>query len=144
MQNSTNLSAANVDSTQEIGGLAYFLVHMSDYLPDVCLGLIGIILGVLGKSYIYPILNTLLVDRGISLKFYLSSKGNLIIIGTVLLDKELHTPTYFLILNLALSDLLISGFVDTFTVVGTYEILQAFAKAITLILLNSNIDIKKI
>lgn len=40
------------------------------------------------------------------------------IIGSIICTKELQTTTNALILNLALSDLLISCLIDSFTVVG--------------------------
>lgn len=43
--------------------------------------------------------------------------------GTIIINKELHSATYILMFNLSLADIVISGFVDTFTVVGKTLIL---------------------
>ena len=53
--------------------------------------------------------------------------------GTIIINKELHSATYILMFNLSLADIVISGFVDTFTVVGKTLILyklnfQSFIK----------------
>lgn len=46
--NQSNFSRTDVEI--EIGGLAYFLVYISDYLPYVVLSAMGTILGIFGKS----------------------------------------------------------------------------------------------
>jgi hypothetical protein len=43
------------------------------------------------------------------------------ILGAVLTNKELHSSTNLIIFNIAIADLLISGFVDSFTVVGNIK-----------------------
>ena len=38
--------------------------------------------------------------------------------GTLIFNKELHTTTNILVFNMAIADILISGFVNGFTIVG--------------------------
>ena len=78
----------------EIGGLMFFIQYLSDYLPYTVLNCFGTFIGIL---------------------------GNLLIIGAVVCNKELHTTTNMLVFNLALSDIIISGFVDSFTAIGNFK-----------------------
>lgn len=48
IQNLTNVNATG-HILDEIGGLAYFVVYMSEYLPYIMLSSIGIIVGIIGK-----------------------------------------------------------------------------------------------
>ena len=51
--------------------------------------------------------------------FILGTSGNIVVILTIGLDKHLNkNPAYLLMLNLALSDINISIFVQTFTNIG--------------------------
>ena len=45
-------------------------------------------------------------------------QGNLIIMLTIITNRELHSPTYMLMFNLAIADILISGFVDSTAIHG--------------------------
>lgn len=49
MENYTNFEN-NINGTNEIGGILFFLTYLSDYLPYSILSAIGIIVGVLGKK----------------------------------------------------------------------------------------------
>lgn len=91
MANSSNMSNTSINDSTEIGGLAYFLVYISDYLPYVIIVSSGAIIGVI---------------------------GNLIIMATIIFNKNLHSSTYMLMFNLSLADIIISGFVDSFTTIG--------------------------
>ena len=104
-------------SSFEIGGLAYFLLYISDYLPYVIIYCIGTILGTIGKSKITP-LNVSHINVYYFRILLLLYQGNLIIIATIFVNKELHSNTYVLILNLSFADLIVSGFVDSFSVIG--------------------------
>ena len=78
--------------TTNIGGVPFFVEHMPIYLPYVIFSGLGIVFGLLGNG---------------------------LIVGTILTVKELRkNATCILILNLSFADLVISLFVDTFTVVG--------------------------
>jgi hypothetical protein len=90
MPNKTWNSSNVIDDT-EIGGLVYFYRYFCEYFPYVTLSLSGTVFGII---------------------------GNILIIGAVICHKELHTTTNMLIFNLALADLTISGFVDSFSVAG--------------------------
>ena len=79
------------NETFEIGGIHYFLLFLDAYLPYVTITIIGALVGVL---------------------------GNILIIGTVCLNKELHNSTNMLIFNLSVIDLLLSAFVNSTTVIG--------------------------
>ena len=46
MSNFSNMSS---NSNTQIGGLAFFLVYLSEYLPYVIIGSSGTIIGVLGN-----------------------------------------------------------------------------------------------
>lgn len=111
MENYTNLES-NKNGTDEIGGILFFLTYLSDYLPYSILSAIGIIVGVLGKKHE--------TQKNIKLKSLIIDffKGNLLIIITVIANKELHSSTFILIFNLALADITISGFVDSTTLAG--------------------------
>ena len=85
----------NAEVFEEIGGILYFLKYLSEYLPYSLLSSIGVVVGLL---------------------------GNILIIGAIISTKELHTTTYMLIFNLSLADLVISSFVDLFTVIGKRSI----------------------
>ena len=93
----TNTSAFNTTTTSpvledhEIGGILYFITYISDYLPYTILCAIGSVVGLF---------------------------GNLLIVGAVLCTKELQSMTNMLVFNLALADIVISGFVDSWTVAG--------------------------
>lgn len=51
LTNFSRFNQSNFSRTDgEIGGLAYFLVYISDYLPYVVLSAMGTILGIFGKS----------------------------------------------------------------------------------------------
>ncbi len=56
--------------------------------------------------------------------------GNLLIIGTVIYNKDLHSSTNILLVNLSIADLFISLIVEPFTIVGKYlkNILKFFKK----------------
>ena len=75
----------------KIGGILYFITYISDYLPYTILCAIGSVVGLF---------------------------GNLLIVGAVLCTKELQSMTNMLVFNLALADIVISGFVDSWTVAG--------------------------
>lgn len=47
--------------------------------------------------------------------------GNLMVIGSVTLDKRLHSPGTMFVVNLALADLCVTVFVDPFSIVGAFE-----------------------
>ncbi len=49
--------------------------------------------------------------------------------GTVLINKDLHTPANILIFNLSLVDLVLSGFVDPFSILGNYVSFIFFLKS---------------
>ena len=95
----TNTSAFNATISshiledQEIGGVLYFMKYMSDFLPYTVLSGNGVIVGLL---------------------------GNLLIVGAVLCTRELQSTTNMLVFNLALADIVISGFVDSWTVAGKH------------------------
>nr|QVK45856.1 G protein-coupled receptor [Proales similis] len=91
--NSTKFNQTfNVTTAEsDIGGLEFFIRYIGELLPYTIFSTCGTLIGIL---------------------------GNLLIIGAVICTKELHNPTNMLIFNLALADLTISGFVDSFTVVG--------------------------
>lgn len=38
--------------------------------------------------------------------------------ATIIINRELHLSTYMLIFNLAIADIIISGFIDPFAIVG--------------------------
>ena len=81
--------------TTNIGGVPYFVEHMPIYLPYVIFSGFGIVFGILGNG---------------------------LIVGTILTVKELRrNATCILILNLSFADLVISLFVDSFTIVGTLK-----------------------
>ena len=73
----------------------------------------------------------------IYLRIYFSSFiGNLLIIGAVICNKELHTSTNMLVLNLSLADIIISGFVDSFTVAGSFKIFKKSIKHLQRVLIH--------
>ena len=72
-------------------GYDFFLLHIPDYLPYIIMNIIGTICGVL---------------------------GNILIIGSILCTKKLHTRASIIIANIALADLFISSITDTFAVAG--------------------------
>lgn len=57
MSNVSNNSNISSNSNTQIGGLAYFLVYLSDYLPYVIIGSSGTIIGVLGNYLKFIYLN---------------------------------------------------------------------------------------
>jgi hypothetical protein len=77
--------------TSDIGGIAYLLINLSTYLPYIVLYSVGIFVGVLGNS---------------------------LTIATIVVTKELHNITNMFIFNLSIADLIISGFVGSFAVIG--------------------------
>jgi len=94
-----------------IGGLEFFLENLADYLPYTTISALATVFGKL-----YFLIRLLKFIQ--AFHFVLGTFGNLVIIGSILCTKELQTVTNSLILNLALSDLLISCLIDSFTVVG--------------------------
>ena len=44
-----NTILVEIHQTAEIGGLAYFLIYMSEYMPYVVISLMGTIIGVFGN-----------------------------------------------------------------------------------------------
>lgn len=81
----------NNTQSNQIGGVEYLMENFHVYFP-------------------YTFISGLVTVTG--------TIGNLIIMGAIIQSKELQTTTNALIFNLALSDLLISSIVDSFTVVG--------------------------
>ena len=71
--------------------LVYFLNNIGEFLPYVILNILGAGCGIL---------------------------GNLLIIGSIVVTKELHNMTSLIIANLSLADLVISSITDTFAVAG--------------------------
>ena len=45
---------------------------------------------------------------------------------TIIMNRELHSTTYFLMFNLALSDILVSGFVETTTIFGKHFLMEFY------------------
>ncbi|CAF0837503.1 unnamed protein product [Brachionus calyciflorus] len=88
------LTHFNETHTIEYGGIVFFILNLGDYLPYSLLVLSATLAGLL---------------------------GNLLIIGAVICTKELHSSTNMLVFNLALADLVVSCFVDTFTLVGILQ-----------------------
>jgi hypothetical protein len=115
----TQLNLTNHSSLQDIGGLAYFLNDMSEYLPTALLCSLGVIFGVLG-TYFLLTFSFFGAFYSLIFKYRNFYKGNLVIIGTILANKELQNCTYMLILNLSLADIIISGFVDSLSVVSIF------------------------
>ena len=80
------------NETEEIGGLKFLLNNLGILLPYLTFLVLGTVFGVL---------------------------GNLLIMAAVIFSKELRTTTKnAFIFNLAVSDLIISGIVDSFVAVG--------------------------
>ena len=90
---STFLANFSTGQVSEIGGVLFFLMYLSDYLPYTIISILGFVLG-----------------------FF----GNLMIIGAVLSTKELQSMTNILVFNLALADFVISTFVDSWRVAGKH------------------------
>jgi hypothetical protein len=82
----------NLNHLNHVGGLEFLLAYLPIYLPYTTLSIIGVIVGFI---------------------------GNILIIGAILLSKELRTnSTCILCLNLAFADFGVAIFVNVFTVVG--------------------------
>ncbi len=96
------------------GGVAYFLLHLAEYIPYTILYSSGTIVGIFGKES----LGKHFFESFGNFFSILNTKGNSLIIGTVIVNKELHTPLNVLILNLGITDLMLSGIVDSFSVLG--------------------------
>lgn len=80
-------------STHEIGGIEFVRQNGGLYIPYVTLYCFGVVIGV---------------------------SGNTLIMGSIICTKELHTVMNMFIFNLSISDLIISGFVDFFSVVAVF------------------------
>lgn len=78
-------------SSEDIGGIAFVMKNPGLYLPYTTMYCVGIVVGL---------------------------SGNILIMGSIICSKELHTVTNMLIFNLSMADILISGFVDIFSVIG--------------------------
>ena len=108
----TNSSLLQVE--EEIGGIRYISKNLGMYIPYVSLFGLGLITGVVGKlnrneTKCKPLINA---------DFH-GYSGNTLIIGTILFVKDLRqNPTFMLIVNLSLSDIVVSVVVDTSTIVG--------------------------
>nr|QVK45857.1 G protein-coupled receptor [Proales similis] len=89
------MNETSIEETLEtqVGGIAYFLRFIAVYMPYTVLTGVGTVVGTL---------------------------GNLLIIGAVICCKELQNSTNMFVVNLSLSDLFISSFVNSFTFVGIF------------------------
>ena len=106
---------SNISSSDIIyGGVAFFLSNLGEYFPYTFLSTLSTFIGIIGRI-IYILKNIL------TLKRYNTNnlKGNLLIMGAIIVTKELHTVSNMFVFNLAISDILISGIVESFTSVGT-------------------------
>ena len=99
---------------EEIGGIRYLYKYLGVYLPYMILMSVGTVAGIIGivwtqtfgKLYLFHFQN---------FKF---NKGNTLIILAVAFSNELKTITNALIVNLAVSDILIASFSNSFSAVG--------------------------
>jgi hypothetical protein len=82
----------NSIQNKSIDGIDYFNKNIEIYLPYIVIYTFGCISGIF---------------------------SNLLIIVAIITTKDLHNATNMIIFNLSLADLLISGFVDSFTIAGT-------------------------
>ena len=111
IQDNVNFSFKN---HSEIGGLAYFLTHISEYLPYVIIVSLGSVIGVIGITKNLAIIYITYSKRLILILY----KGNLIVMLTIITNRELHSPTYILVFNLSIADIIVSGFVDSMAIFG--------------------------
>ena len=94
MNSTSSSSNINSSSNIEYGGILFFLQHISLYLPYSIICSIAVITGLIGNSFVMI---------------------------SILISKDLRqNPTFMLIFNLALADIVINLIVDTFSVIGIY------------------------
>ncbi|CAF0970974.1 unnamed protein product [Brachionus calyciflorus] len=94
LNNFTNIQTLNNHTGLEMaGGIEYFLKYLDETLPYTLINCIGFIVG---------------------------SFGNILIMGAIIITKELHNETSILIFNLSLAELVITGFVNLFTILGNF------------------------
>lgn len=113
MMNQTNIT---VPTNIEAGGIAFFLIYISDCLPYSILIGIGEVVGVIGN---YEKKHWIRLKMCFQLNLF---QGNTIILGTIVVNKDLHSATYMLIFNLAIADLIVTAVVDSFILAGQNEI----------------------
>ena len=105
----------------DYGGMENFRNYLQLFLPYTFLSSLGFLIGICGKRTIWK----KKIEKWKNICFWMFSifiwkrKGNGLIIGSILMSKELRrNATCILVLNLALGDLLISLVVNSFAVVG--------------------------
>jgi hypothetical protein len=106
----------NTTDAVEYGGISFFLQNLAHYLSYLTLVTVGDVLGTFSNWSFQLASRIYTLNRFLFLKY----KGNLVVIFSIFCTKNLHNATNFFILNLALSDLAICFFSQTFNIVGNY------------------------